>query len=99
MFDKNLNDPNILYQLAGDCYSRLGKFEDSKVMFLMAAEEFKSSFSFFRLGCADYHLNMLNEAEKELSLANSLDSSCAETWGYLTLVLLKKENPEYSAAY
>lgn len=99
LFGLKMTDPNLLYHLAGDCYSRLGQYEDCKVMFLLAGEEFTSSFSLYRLGCADFYLGSLQEAEQELSLANSLDSSCAETWGYLTLVLLSKEQPEFNAAY
>lgn len=86
LFNLELSDSNLLYQLAGDCYTRLEKYEDATVMFLLAAEEFKSAFSFYRLGYANYHLGKLDDAEKELALANSLDSQCAETWGYLTLV-------------
>lgn len=68
-------------------------------MFLVAAEECRSAFSYFNLGCASYHLGHLQEAENVLGLANSLDSSRAETWGYLCLVLLRKETPEFNAAY
>jgi hypothetical protein len=62
-------------------------------MFLLSAESYKNAFSYLNLGCASYHLGHLLEAEKVLGMANMLDSSRAETWGYLTLVLLRKEQP------
>jgi hypothetical protein len=62
-------------------------------MFLLAAENYKGAFSYFNLGCASYHLGHLEEAEKILGLANMMDSSQADTWGYLTLVLLRKNEP------
>lgn len=68
-------------------------------MFILAAEDYKTSYSHFSLGCACYNLGHLQEAERVLGLANSLDCMRAETWGYLTLVMLKKETPEFSAAY
>lgn len=34
-----------------------------------------------------------------LSIANTLDSSRAETWGYLALVLMQKPEPKVNAAY
>jgi tetratricopeptide (TPR) repeat protein len=68
-------------------------------MFLQAAESYKNGFSYLNLGRACYQLGHLQEAEKVLGIANMLDSTRAETWGLLTLVLLRKEEPEYNAAY
>ncbi len=68
-------------------------------MFLMCAEDFKTAFSHFHLGVACYNLEEYDEAERVLSLVNYLDPSNAETWAYLALVLLKKDNPTINAAY
>jgi tetratricopeptide (TPR) repeat protein len=59
-------------------------------MFLMCAEQFKTSFSFFNLGVANYHLGFYDEAEKVLAIVNLMDSSNALTWAYLALSLLSK---------
>jgi len=66
------------------------KWEDARVMFLMCAEQFKTSFSFFNLGVANYNLGLYDEAEKVLAIVNLMDSSNALTWAYLSLSLLQK---------
>jgi hypothetical protein len=43
-------------------------------MFLMCAEQFKTSFSFFNLGVANYNLGLFDEAEKVLAIVNLMDS-------------------------
>lgn len=75
------------------------KWEDARVLFIMCSEEYKSSFSFYNLGVAAYHLGEYDEAERVLSLVNCMDPSHAATWAYLTLVLLKKEDRPLYAAY
>ena len=89
----------LVYQRAGTCFVIQKKWEDAKVMFLLAAESYKGAFSYFNLGRASYHIGDLEEAEKILGLANMMDSSRADIWGYLTLVLLRKEQPQSNAAY
>ena len=59
-------------------------------MFLMCAEQFKTLFSFFNLGVANYNLGLYDEAEKVLAIVNLMDSSNALTWAYLSLSLLQK---------
>ena len=68
-------------------------------MFLMCSEDYKTAFSHFNLGVACYNLGEYDEAERVLSLVNYMDPSNAETWAYLALVLLKKDNPPLNAAY
>ena len=68
-------------------------------MFLMCAEDYKTAFSHYNLGVACYHLGEYDEAERVLSLVNYMDPSNAETWAYLALVLLKKDEPPLNAAY
>ena len=68
-------------------------------MFLMCAEEYKTSFSVFNLGVASYNLGEFDEAEKVLSLSNYMDPTHAPTWAYITLTLLKKPDPPLFAAY
>lgn len=68
-------------------------------MFLMCAEDYKTAFSHFNLGVACYELGEYEEAERVLSHVNYLDPTNAETWAYLALVLLKKEDPPLNAAY
>ena len=68
-------------------------------MFLMCAEDYKTAFSHFNLGVACYNLGEYDEAERVLSLVNYMDPTNAETWAYLTLVLLKKDEPPLHAAY
>ena len=75
------------------------KWEDAKVMFLMCAEDYRTAFSHFYLGVACYNLGEYEEAERVLSLVNYMDPSSAETWAYLCLVLLKKDEPPLNAAY
>ena len=68
-------------------------------MFLMCAEDYKTAFSHFNLGVACYNLGEYEEAERVLSLVNYMDPSNAETWAYLALVLLRKDQPPLNAAY
>ena len=89
----------LVFQRAGHIYINLSKWEDAKVMFLMCAEDYKTAFSHFNLGVACYHLGEYEEAERVLSLVNYMDPSNAETWAYLTLVLLKKDDPPINAAF
>ena len=89
----------LVFQRAGHLYILLGKWQDAKVMFLMCAEDYKTAFSHFNLGVACYNLAEYDEAEKVLSLVNYLDPSNAETWAYLALVLLRKDDPPLNAAY
>ena len=65
----------------------------------MCAEDYKTAFSHFNLGVACYNLGEYDEAERVLSLVNYMDPSNAETWAYLALVLLKKDDPPLNAAY
>ena len=65
----------------------------------MCAEDYKTAFSHFNLGVACYYLGEHDEAEKVLSLVNYMDPSNPETWAYLALVLLKKDDPPLNAAY
>ena len=88
-----------MYHRAGDLYIKLGKWEDAKVMFIMCAEDYKTAFAHFNLGVACYNLGENEEAERVLSLVNYMDPSNAETWAYLALVLLKKDEPPVHAAY
>lgn len=89
----------LVFQRAGHVYIQLKKWEDAKVMFLMCAEDYKTAFSHFNLGVACYNLGEYDEAERVLSLVNYLDPTNAETWAYLALVLLKKDEPPLHAAY
>ena len=65
----------------------------------MCSEDFKTAFAHFWLGVACYNLGEFTEAEKVLSIVNYLDPSSAEAWGYLALVLLKRDDPPLNAAY
>ena len=89
----------MLFQRAGEIQIMREKWEDARVLFIMCSEEYKSSFSFYNLGIAAYHLGEFDEAERVLSLVNNMDPSHAPTWAYLTLVLLKKEERQLYAAY
>jgi len=89
----------LLYQRAGSIYIAEGKWEDARVMFLMCAEKFKTSYSYFNLGVASYNLGHFDEAEKVLGVVNFMDSSNTLTWAYLTLALLNKEDPPINAAF
>ena len=66
---------------------------------MMCAEDYKTAFAHFNLGVACYYLGENEEAERVLSLTNYMDPSNAETWAYLALVLLKKDEPPINAAY
>lgn len=59
-------------------------------MFLMCAEQHKTSYAYFNLGVASYKLGLYDEAEKVLGVCNFMDSSNTLTWAYLTLALLNK---------
>lgn len=75
-------------------------YEDARVMFLMCASEFNKAFAYFNLGIADFNLGLIDEAEQMLGHVNYMDPTHAETWGYMTLVLLKKKPaPQMNAAY
>ena len=89
----------LVFQRAGDLYIKEGKWEDARVMFLMCAEDYKTSFSHFNLGVAAYNLGEYEEAERVLSLTNYMDPTHAPTWAYLCLTLLKKPDPPLFAAY
>jgi len=90
---------NLVFQRAGSIYIEMEKWEDARVMFLMCAEQFKTSFSFFNLGVANYNLGFYDEAEKVLAMVNLMDSSNALTWAYLALSLLRKQSPPINSAY
>ena len=69
-------------------------------MFLMCAQDFNKAFAYFNLGVADFNLGLFDEAEKMLGHVNYMDPTHAETWAYMTLVLLKKSpKPQMNAAY
>ena len=95
---QELSDP-LLFQKAGQIYISQGKWEDARVMFMMCAEQYQTSFSYFNLGVASYNLGSYDEAERVLGLVNYMDSSNTLTWAYLTLALLNKENPPINAAF
>ena len=88
-----------MYQRARHLNIKLERWEDAKVLFLMCAEDYKTAFSYFNLGVACFNLGEFEEAERVLSLVNYLDPTNAETWAYLTLVLLKKDDPPLNKAY
>ena len=89
----------LLYQRAGSIYIHQQKWEDARVMFLLCAEQYMTSFSYFNLGVANYKLNNYDEAERVLGVVNFMDSSNTLTWAYLTLALLNKKNPPVNAAF
>lgn len=74
-------------------------WEDARVMFMMCASDYGKAFSYFNLGVADFNLGLMDEAEKMLAHVNYMDPNHAETWAYLTLVLLKKTPAKVNAAY
>lgn len=92
-------EDGLLYQRAGSIYIQEEKWEDARVMFLMCAEQYKTSYSYFNLGVASYHLGLFDEAEKVLGVVNFMDSSNTLTWAYLTLALMNKSKPPLNAAY
>lgn len=93
-----ITDP-LVFQRAGHIQIELEKYEDARVMLLMCAEKYKNAFSYFQLGVACYNLGNYDEAEKVLSMANYLNPKDPLPWSYLTLVLLKKDEPTIHAAY
>lgn len=90
---------SLLFQRAGSIYISEEKWEDARVMFLMCAEQHKTAFSYFNLGVASYNLGLYDEAEKVLGVVNFMDSQNTLTWAYLTLALLKKQNPPINSAF
>lgn len=93
-------DDELVFLRAGALYIELEMYEDARVMFLMCAEDYKKAFAYFNLGIADYNLGLIDEAEKMLGHVNYMDPTHAETWGYMTLVNLKKKPaPKINAAY
>jgi tetratricopeptide (TPR) repeat protein len=74
-------------------------WEDARVMFLMCSQDYNKAFAFFNLGVADFNLGLMDEAEKMLAHVNYMDPNHAETWAYLTLVLLKKQPAKVNSAY
>lgn len=63
----------------------------------MCSDQFKTAYAFFNLGVASCRLESYEEAEAVLSHANYLDPSHAETWAYLTLVLLRQDERYFAA--
>lgn len=55
----------------------------------MCANNYETAFSFMNLGIACLYLQEYSDAEKLLTKANILDTSNANVWGYMTIVLLK----------
>lgn len=92
---EEIND-ELVYHRAGTIYIQQGLWEDAKVMFLMCSDQFKTSYAFFNLGVAACRLESYEEAESVLSHANYLDPSHAETWAYLTLVLLRQDERSFA---
>lgn len=95
---QDISEP-LLYQRAGSIYIQEQKWEDARVMFLMCAEQYKTSYSYYNLGVASYNLGLYDEAEKVLGVVNFMDSSNTLTWAYLTLSLLNKKDPPINAAF
>mmetsp|Transcript_65588 Transcript_65588/g.90695 ORF Transcript_65588/g.90695 Transcript_65588/m.90695 type:complete len:229 (+) Transcript_65588:1424-2110(+) len=87
----------LIYHRAGTIYIQQELWEDAKVMFLMCSDQFKTSFAFFNLGVAACRLESYEEAEAVLSHANYLDPSHADTWAFLTLVLLRNDERYFAA--
>lgn len=92
-------EDRLVFQRAGSISAAREEWEDARVMFLMCAEDFKTAYSFFNLGLANYHLKNYEQSETELAHVNYLDPTHAETWAYLCLVQLKKEDKQIFAAY
>jgi tetratricopeptide (TPR) repeat protein len=91
--DKSDEVQDLVFLRCGLIYNALEMWEDARVMFLMCCEHLSNtrSYAYFNLGIADYHLGLMEEAEKMFSHCNYMNPRNSETWGYLALVLLKQE--------
>ena len=56
----------------------------------MCANNYETAYSYMNLGIACLYLEDYQNAENLLKKANILDTSNANVWGYMTLVMLKK---------
>lgn len=58
----------------------------------MCVNKYETAYSYLNLGIACCYLGEYQNAENLLKKANILDTSNANVWGYMTLVMLKKGN-------
>jgi tetratricopeptide (TPR) repeat protein len=81
-------DP-LVYQRVGYIYVLQHKWLDAKVMFEVALPEDKTTLGCNSMGIALMNIQQYEEAKYFFSLANYLDPTNADTWAYLSLIILK----------
>jgi len=92
----DLND-SLLSQRMGGILIQKKKWEDAKVVFEMCANKYETAYSYLNLGIACCYLGDYQNAENLLKKANILDTSNADVWGYMSLVMLNKGPRVYNA--
>ncbi|KAF0310201.1 Cilia- and flagella-associated protein 70 [Amphibalanus amphitrite] len=85
------DDIHLVHMFLGEIYYREGQFVRARGSFLLAVRALPSPFSWLWLGKACYRLGHYGEAEEALREANLLDSTCGETWAYISLASLLSE--------
>jgi tetratricopeptide (TPR) repeat protein len=93
---KDLNDA-LLSQRMGGILIQKKKWEDAKVVFEMCANKYETAYSYLNLGIACCYLGDYQNAENLLKKANILDTSNADVWGFMALVMIKKGPRVYNA--
>ena len=88
---------SLLLQRLGGILIQKKKWEDAKVIFEMCANKYENAYSYLNLGIACCYLGNYQDAENLLKKANILDTSNADVWGYMTLVMLNNGPRIYNA--
>ena len=78
------DDIHLVHMFLGEIYYRERQFVRARASFLLAVRALPSPFSWLWLGKACYRLGHYGEAEEALREANLLDSTCGETWAYIS---------------
>lgn len=81
-------DRMALYVHHGLALLHTSQFSVAEIVFLVSCDEFRNASSWLGVGIACLRMEKWNGAQLALAMANRLDSTNADVWGYLALLAL-----------